>query len=97
MELNLNASLPLATFAPFELPVAPRNKERKSTFTGGQVHASRNMLRLLENDDHWELVLREAALTATAEQVKDLFAIILTTCSPSNSNRLEKLKEKHER
>lgn len=39
-------------------------------------------LGLLENDNHWELALQEAALTATAEQVKDLFVIIFATCSP---------------
>ncbi|KAG8227464.1 hypothetical protein J437_LFUL011630 [Ladona fulva] len=50
-------------------------------------------LGLLENNNHKELALRNAALTATAEQVRDLFAIIMTTCSPSNPNTLwEKFK-----
>ena len=45
-------------------------------------------LGLLENDNHWELAMNEAAQTATASQIRELFAIILTTCNPSNPNRL---------
>ncbi|XP_060809966.1 uncharacterized protein LOC132904053 [Amyelois transitella] len=45
-------------------------------------------LGLLENDNHWELTLQEATLTASAEQLRELFAIILTTCNPSNPKRL---------
>lgn len=43
---------------------------------------------LLENDNHWEFAMREAVQTATADQIRELFAIILTTCNPSNPNRL---------
>lgn len=51
-------------------------------------------LELLQNDYHWELAFREAAFTTTAEKVNDQFAIILTTCSLSNPNRLwEKFKK----
>lgn len=45
-------------------------------------------LGLLENDNHWEYALREAAQTATANQIRELFAIILTSCNPSNPNEL---------
>ncbi|XP_044735689.1 uncharacterized protein LOC123297922 [Chrysoperla carnea] len=45
-------------------------------------------LGLLENDNHWELTLQEATLTASAEQIRELFAIILTTCNPSNPKQL---------
>lgn len=45
-------------------------------------------LGLLENDNHWEYALREAAQTAKAYQIRELFAIILTSCNPSNPNQL---------
>lgn len=45
-------------------------------------------LGLLENDKHWEYALSEAAQTATAHQIRELFAIILTSCNPSNPNEL---------
>lgn len=45
-------------------------------------------LGLLENDNHWDFALQEAVQTATAEQIRDLFAIIFTTCNPSNPKRL---------
>ena len=51
-------------------------------------------LGLLENDQHWEMTLSEAALTCFPAQIRNLFAIILTTCNPSNPNSLwEKYKE----
>ncbi|KAG8233180.1 hypothetical protein J437_LFUL008943 [Ladona fulva] len=50
-----------------------------------------------EKQDYWKIITIgswQAALTATAEQVKDLFAILSKTYSPSNSNRLwETIKE----
>lgn len=45
-------------------------------------------LGLLENDNHWEYALEEAAQTANANQIRQLFAIILTSCNPSNPNQL---------
>lgn len=45
-------------------------------------------LGLLENDNHWDLAINEAVQTATACQIHELFAIILTTCNPSNPNQL---------
>ncbi|XP_023244044.1 uncharacterized protein LOC111642020 [Centruroides sculpturatus] len=43
---------------------------------------------LLENDNHWEQAMREAAQVARADQVRELFAIILTSCNPSNPIKL---------
>jgi hypothetical protein len=51
-------------------------------------------LGLLEGAQHWDVTLREAELISLPEQARNLFAIILTTCSPSNPNTLrEKYKE----
>jgi hypothetical protein len=51
-------------------------------------------LGLLEGDQHWDVALREVELIYLPEQIRNLFAIILTTCSPSNPNTLwEKYKE----
>ncbi|XP_040197569.1 uncharacterized protein LOC120930449 [Rana temporaria] len=51
-------------------------------------------LGLLEGDQHWDNTLREAKLISLPDQIRNLFAIILTTCSPSNPNTLwEKYKE----
>ncbi|XP_062714405.1 uncharacterized protein LOC115261339 [Aedes albopictus] len=51
-------------------------------------------LGLLEGDQHWDDALREAALLCLPEQIRSLFAIILTTCAPSNPNTLwEKYKK----
>lgn len=49
-------------------------------------------LNLLENDAHWDIALSDATETARPQQIRTLFAIILTTCSPSNP---EELWEKH--
>lgn len=40
------------------------------------------------DEGHEGIFKSNSILTATAEQVRNLFAIILTTCSPSNPNRL---------
>lgn len=51
-------------------------------------------LHLLENDQHWEITLTEASVSCHPRQIRTLFAIILTTCSPSNPKDLwEKFKE----
>lgn len=39
---------------------------------------------LLEDDNHWNIALTEASLTNMPKQIRALFAIILTTCNPSN-------------
>lgn len=41
-------------------------------------------LGLLENDNHWHLALQEASLTKMPKEIRNLFAMILTTCNPSN-------------
>ncbi|GFV10861.1 ATP-dependent DNA helicase [Trichonephila clavipes] len=41
-------------------------------------------LNLLENDAHWDTALADASNTARPQQIRTLFAIILTTCFPSN-------------
>lgn len=45
-------------------------------------------LGLLENDNHWNTTLTEASLTCHPKQIRTLFAIILTTCAPSNPQEL---------
>ncbi|GFX88190.1 ATP-dependent DNA helicase [Trichonephila clavipes] len=50
-------------------------------------------LQLLEDDNHWDLTLADAALTSTPNNIRQLFAIILTTCYPSQAQTLwEKYK-----
>ncbi|KAE9523172.1 hypothetical protein AGLY_016405 [Aphis glycines] len=43
-------------------------------------------LNLLENDSHWDLTLADATVSAPANQIRTLFAIIIATCHPSNPN-----------
>lgn len=55
-------------------------------------------LGLLEEEKHWNDTLNEAALVCTAKQLRTLFAIILTSCSPSDpmalwNNHKESLSE----
>ncbi|XP_031632403.1 uncharacterized protein LOC116346472, partial [Contarinia nasturtii] len=51
-------------------------------------------LGLLENDDHWDKALEEATLTSHPRQIRNLFAIIITTCAPSDPKGLwDKHKE----
>ncbi|GFX52334.1 ATP-dependent DNA helicase [Trichonephila clavipes] len=51
-------------------------------------------LNLLENDAHWDTALADASNTAQPQQIRTLFAIILTTCFPSNPKDLwEKYKD----
>ncbi|CAI6370275.1 unnamed protein product [Macrosiphum euphorbiae] len=45
-------------------------------------------LNLLENDSHWDLTLADATVSAPANQIRTLFAIIIATCNPSNPNAL---------
>lgn len=50
-------------------------------------------LKLLEDDNHWDLTLADAALTSSPNKIRQLFAIILTTCYPTQSSILwEKYK-----
>ncbi|EPB66767.1 hypothetical protein ANCCEY_14141 [Ancylostoma ceylanicum] len=49
---------------------------------------------LLENYQHWDTTLSEACVTCFASQLRSLFAIILTSCAPSNPQSLwEKYKK----
>ncbi|GFU28201.1 ATP-dependent DNA helicase [Trichonephila clavipes] len=51
-------------------------------------------LNLLENDAHWDTALADASNTARPQQIRTLFAIILTTYFPSNPKDLwEKYKD----
>ncbi|GFW30504.1 ATP-dependent DNA helicase PIF1 [Trichonephila clavipes] len=51
-------------------------------------------LNLLEKDAHWDTALADASNTARPQQMRTLFAIILTTCFPSNPKDLwEKYKD----
>lgn len=51
-------------------------------------------LKLLEDDNHWDTTVAEAALGSSANQIRQLFAILLTTCFPSNPIGLwEKYKD----
>ncbi|XP_044591997.1 uncharacterized protein LOC123270124 [Cotesia glomerata] len=47
-------------------------------------------LQLLEDDNHWDLALADAALTSMPNNIRQLFAIILTTCYPSQAQTLWK-------
>jgi len=48
---------------------------------------------LLENDNHWDSTLEEASATRSPKRIRDLFAILLTTCTISNPlNLWEKYK-----
>ncbi|GBP51524.1 hypothetical protein EVAR_44500_1 [Eumeta japonica] len=69
----------------------PTNFTDLRTIDGYICHTYREAcqrLGLLENDNYWELKLQEATLTASAEQIRELFAIILTTCNPPNPKQL---------
>lgn len=41
-------------------------------------------LHLLEDDIHWDHILADAVISSTAYQIRSLFAIIISTCFPSN-------------
>ena len=50
-------------------------------------------LNLLEDDRHWDLCINDACNTTHPSQIRALFAIILTACSPSSPTELwEKYK-----
>ncbi|XP_063974291.1 uncharacterized protein LOC135160997 [Diachasmimorpha longicaudata] len=52
-------------------------------------------LQLLEDDNHLDLTLADAVLTSTPNNIRQLFAIILTTCYPSQAQTLwEKLYDR---
>lgn len=45
-------------------------------------------LQLLEDDTHWDHTLGDAIISAPAHQIRSLFAIIVSTCFPSNPHEL---------
>lgn len=58
----------------------------------GQLYASNHDacrgLQLLEDDTHWDLTLADASLTSSAHQIRNLFALLLTTCFPTKPDAL---------
>ncbi|XP_026475940.1 uncharacterized protein LOC113381189 [Ctenocephalides felis] len=46
------------------------------------------LLGLLENDSHWDLTLADSVVSSNAYQLRTLFAIIITTCFPSQPIQL---------
>ncbi|XP_065564322.1 uncharacterized protein LOC136029745 [Artemia franciscana] len=52
-------------------------------------------LNLLENDQYWDNCINDACETSTPSQIRALFGIIITNCSPSAPTELwEKYKSK---
>ena len=45
-------------------------------------------LHLLEDDNHWDLTLADAALSSSSQQIHQLFSIILTTHFLSETSAL---------
>jgi PIF1-like helicase/Helitron helicase-like domain at N-terminus len=75
----------------------PRSFEELRTVDGELCENYREAcrkLKLLEGDHHWEDALAEAQLISAPAQIRNLFAIILTCCNPSDPIFLwEKSKE----
>lgn len=46
------------------------------------------LLQLLENDSHWDKTLADSVISSSPHQIRTLFAIIISSCSPSNPNDL---------
>ncbi|EFN61253.1 Uncharacterized ATP-dependent helicase YHR031C, partial [Camponotus floridanus] len=45
-------------------------------------------LHLLEDDVHWDHTLADAVISSTSQQIRSLFAIIISTCFPSSPYNL---------
>ena len=45
-------------------------------------------LHLLEDDVHWDHTLADAVISSTSYQIRSLFAILISTCFPSNPHNL---------
>jgi hypothetical protein len=45
-------------------------------------------LQLLEHDNHWNQTMDDAIATSSANEVRTLFAMIISTCQPSNPRQL---------
>ena len=50
--------------------------------------AACQQLNLLENDNHWDLTISEAIISASPHQTRSLFTVIISTCFPSNPKLL---------
>lgn len=64
----------------------------------GVLHATNHLacraMQLLEDDNHWDMTLADSALTSSPNQIRQLFAILLTICFPTNPTELwEKYKD----
>lgn len=46
------------------------------------------LLNLLENDSHWDDTLKDSVISSSPHQIRTLFAIIISTCFPSNPKDL---------
>lgn len=46
------------------------------------------LLHLLENDSHWDNTLKDSAISSSPHQIRTLFAIVISTCFPSNPQDL---------
>ena len=75
----------------------PTSFEYLRTYEGRVCETYREACQLrglLEDDRHWESALREAAATRSPRQMRRLFALIISACSPSNPSGLwEKFKQ----
>ena len=52
-------------------------------------------LNLLDNDQHWDLCIKDACNTSHPYQIRALFAIILTACYPSSPTQLWEKYQSH--
>lgn len=69
----------------------PTSFEQLRTVNGALCATYREacqLLELLESDAHWDTTLADAVLTSHPHLIRTLFAIILTTCFPSNPKEL---------
>ena len=57
-------------------------------FVSATYHEACQRHGLLENDNHWNATMEEAATSCSASKLRSLFAILITCCSPSNPRNL---------
>ncbi|GFY31475.1 ATP-dependent DNA helicase [Trichonephila clavipes] len=68
--------------------ILPRFKNSQRSAVRYSYRQACQELNLLENDANWDTALADASNTARPQQIRTLFAIILTTCFPSNPKDL---------
>ncbi|XP_026464618.1 uncharacterized protein LOC113367205 [Ctenocephalides felis] len=69
----------------------PKSFEHLKTVNGHRCQTYREacqLLGLLENDSNWDLILADSVVSSNAYQIRTLFAIIITTCFPSQLMQL---------